>query len=179
MQQLTGLDAAMLYTETARTPNHVAAFYTYDPSSAPGGSVSFDAIGGMPARMGADVITTVYAKMRGYRTQTFRDLPVRHLRPMATADGVRRGRRRQGAYQYIVYYPVTWALLRALVVAARFRPYGLSGFWYLQGYLGAALSRSARVDDPEWRAFARAEQRERSRAGIRRSLKRLRGGALR
>ena len=44
MQQLTGLDAAMLYTETARTPNHVAAFYTYDPSSAPGGSVSFDAI---------------------------------------------------------------------------------------------------------------------------------------
>ena len=96
--------------------------------------------------MGADVITTVYAKMRGYRTQTFRDLPVRHLRPMATADGVRRGRKRQGAYQYIVYYPVTWALLRALVVAARFRPYGLSGFWYLQGYLGAALSRSARVD---------------------------------
>lgn len=139
----------------------------------------FDAIGGMPARMGADVITTVYAKMRGYRTQTFRDLPVRHLRPMATADGVRRGRKRQGAYQYIVYYPVTWALLRALVVAARFRPYGLSGYWYLQGYLGAALSRSARVDDPEWRAFARAEQRARSRAGVRRALKRLRGGAVR
>ncbi len=44
MQQLTGLDAAMLYTETAQTPNHVAALYTYDPSTAPGGAVSFDAI---------------------------------------------------------------------------------------------------------------------------------------
>ena len=44
MQQLSGLDAAMLYTETAQTPNHVAALYTYDPSTAPGGAVSFDAI---------------------------------------------------------------------------------------------------------------------------------------
>ena len=44
MQQLSGLDASMLYMETAQTPNHVAAFYTYDPSSAPGGAVSFDAI---------------------------------------------------------------------------------------------------------------------------------------
>ena len=44
MQQLNGLDAAMLYMETAQTPNHVAALYTYDPSTAPGGSVSFDAI---------------------------------------------------------------------------------------------------------------------------------------
>ena len=44
MQQLTGLDASMLYMETAQTPNHVAAIYTYDPSTAPGGSVSFDEI---------------------------------------------------------------------------------------------------------------------------------------
>ena len=43
MQQLSGLDASMLYAETAQTPNHVAAFYTYDPASA-GGDVSFDAI---------------------------------------------------------------------------------------------------------------------------------------
>jgi diacylglycerol O-acyltransferase / wax synthase len=44
MQQLTGLDASMLYMETAQSPNHVAALYTYDPSTAPGGSVSFEAI---------------------------------------------------------------------------------------------------------------------------------------
>jgi diacylglycerol O-acyltransferase len=44
MQQLSGLDASMLYMETPQTPNHVAAFYTYDPSTARGGAVSFDAI---------------------------------------------------------------------------------------------------------------------------------------
>jgi WS/DGAT/MGAT family acyltransferase len=44
MQQLTGLDASMLYMETPETPNHVAAFTTYDPSTAPGGTVSFEAI---------------------------------------------------------------------------------------------------------------------------------------
>ena len=44
MQQLSGLDAAMLYMETAQTPNHVAALNTYDPSTAPGGCVPFDAI---------------------------------------------------------------------------------------------------------------------------------------
>jgi diacylglycerol O-acyltransferase / wax synthase len=44
MQQLTGLDASMLYMDTGETPNHVAAFYTYDPSTVPGGTVSFDAI---------------------------------------------------------------------------------------------------------------------------------------
>jgi diacylglycerol O-acyltransferase len=44
MKQLTGLDASMLYVETGQTPNHVAAFYTYDPSTAPGGSVSFGQI---------------------------------------------------------------------------------------------------------------------------------------
>lgn len=137
----------------------------------------FDAIGGMPPYMGADVITTVYAKMRGYRTRTFADLPIRHLRPMATADGVRRGRKRQGAYQYIVHYPFAWILLRALVVAVRFRPRGLSGLWYLQGYIEAALKRTQRVEDPEWRVFARAEQRARFRAGVRRALGRLgRGG---
>ncbi|HXS48299.1 MAG TPA: glycosyltransferase family A protein, partial [Solirubrobacterales bacterium] len=34
----------------------------------------FDAIGGMPERLGADVITTTYAKIRGFRTATFSDL---------------------------------------------------------------------------------------------------------
>jgi diacylglycerol O-acyltransferase / wax synthase len=43
MQQLSGLDASMLYAETAQTPNHVAAFYTYDPSSADA-EVSFESI---------------------------------------------------------------------------------------------------------------------------------------
>lgn len=68
---------------------------------------------------------------------------------MATADGVRRGRERQGAYQYIVHYSFLWILLRSLVVAVRFRPYGLAGLWFLWGYIKAAPTYAPRVEDPE------------------------------
>jgi poly-beta-1,6-N-acetyl-D-glucosamine synthase len=123
----------------------------------------FEAIGGMPPYMGADMITTIYAKMRGFATRTFTELPVRHLRPMGTADGLRRGRERQGAYQYVVHYSLAWILLRSFAVAIRFRPYGISGAWFLLGYLKAAANRMPRVEDPEWKAFARAEQRRKIR----------------
>lgn len=127
----------------------------------------FEAIGGMPERLGADVITTTYAKLRGYGTATFAELEVRHLRHIGTAQGALRGRARHGAYQWIVHYSPAWVLMRALMVALRFRPYGLSGAWYLGGYLRAALSGVPRVEDPEFRAFVRAEQRARAARALR------------
>lgn len=130
----------------------------------------FTAIGGMPAYMGADVVTTVYAKMYGFDTVTFAALPVLHLRPMATADGLRRGRERQGAYQYVTHYSFPWVFLRAFVVGARFRPRGLSGAWFLWGYVKAALHRQPRVQDPAWQRFARAERRTRITAAVQRRL---------
>ena len=130
----------------------------------------FEAIGGMPPCLGADMITVTYANLRGFRTLTFLDLSVRHLRPMGSADGARRGRRREGRYQYIVHYGPLWVLLRSFVVARRFRPYGTSGFWFLLGYVEAAVRRVPRVPDPEFRAFARAEQRRRMGAAGRRVL---------
>ncbi len=41
MQQLSGMDATFLYFETPQTPAHIGAFSIYDPSSAPGGRVTF------------------------------------------------------------------------------------------------------------------------------------------
>lgn len=128
----------------------------------------FEAIGGMPERLGADVIATTYAKLRGYRTATFADLPVRHLRHIGTAQGALRGRARHGAYQYIVHYSPAWIVLRSLMVSLRFRPYGLSGAWFLGGYVGAALRGVPRVEDPEFRAFIRAEQRARIKGALQR-----------
>jgi GT2 family glycosyltransferase len=121
----------------------------------------FLAIGGMPERLGADVITTTYAKLRGFRTATFADLQVRHLRHIGTAQGALRGRARHGTYQYVVHYSLAWIALRSLMVSLRFRPYGLSGAWFLGGYVSAALRGVPRVEDPEFRAFIRAEQRAR------------------
>jgi poly-beta-1,6-N-acetyl-D-glucosamine synthase len=121
----------------------------------------FEAIGGMPERLGADAITITYAKLRGFRTASFVDLEVHHLRPHGTAQGALRGHARHGAYQYIVHYTAAWILLRAAMVAIRQRPRGLSGLWLLGGYLGAALRGVQRVEDPRFRAFMRAEQRAR------------------
>jgi WS/DGAT/MGAT family acyltransferase len=43
VQQLSGLDASFVYSETASTPNHIAGLYVYDPSGVPGG-VTFESI---------------------------------------------------------------------------------------------------------------------------------------
>ena len=44
MQQLSGLDASFIYFETPNSPGHVFSVYIYDPSTAPGGKVSFQGI---------------------------------------------------------------------------------------------------------------------------------------
>lgn len=52
MKQLSGLDAAFLYLETATTPMHIGSLCIYDQSMAPGGVVSFkDIISFFDARM--------------------------------------------------------------------------------------------------------------------------------
>lgn len=128
----------------------------------------FEAIGGMPERLGADGITIAYAKMRGFRTATLDDLKVRHLRHHGTAQGSLRGYARRGRYMYVLHYFPAWALMRALRSALRDPPYGLSGLWLLGGYAGAALRRVPQVEDPELRAFTRAELRDRVLGRLRR-----------
>ncbi len=44
MQQLSGMDAAFLYFETANAPTHIGSFAIYDQSTAPGGRVTFKGI---------------------------------------------------------------------------------------------------------------------------------------
>jgi biofilm PGA synthesis N-glycosyltransferase PgaC len=120
----------------------------------------FEAIGGIPARLGWDTIDETYARMRGFGTQTFFDLVSIHHRPFATADGRLRGRARHGECAYIAHYGALWVTLRAAKVS-RFPPVGLSGIAFLYGYVRAALRRVSRVDDAEFRAFTRQELRRR------------------
>ncbi len=44
MQQLSGLDASFIYSDTAKAPQHIFTCLIYDPSSAPGGTLTFKAI---------------------------------------------------------------------------------------------------------------------------------------
>ena len=53
MRQLSMMDASFLYMERPSTPSHVLPVFVYDPSTAPGKSVSFDDIMGTPGAPGA------------------------------------------------------------------------------------------------------------------------------
>ena len=56
MEQLSGLDAAFVYAETAGAA-HITFFGIYDPSTAPGGAVTFDDVAAhIGSRLGADRI---------------------------------------------------------------------------------------------------------------------------
>ena len=44
MQQLTGLDASFVYSESAHAPTHVTSILIYDQSTAPKGEVTFKGI---------------------------------------------------------------------------------------------------------------------------------------
>ena len=81
----------------------------------------FEAIGGIPERLGWDTIDETYARMRGYRTRAFAELVAHHHRPWGSADGTLRGRARHGQCAYIAQFPLPWITLRAFKVA-RARP---------------------------------------------------------
>ena len=120
----------------------------------------FEAIGGIQERLGWDTIDETLARMRGFHTRTFEDLVAIHHRPWASADGTLRGRARYGAAAYVVHFPVYWVALRSLKVATA-RPEGISGLAFFYGYLRAALRRTPRVEDGEFRRAVRREIRGR------------------
>jgi biofilm PGA synthesis N-glycosyltransferase PgaC len=120
----------------------------------------FTAIGGVQERLGWDTIDETYARMRGFRTQSFTDLVSIHHRPLASADGALRGHARHGECAYIAHYGPLWVTLRSFKVARR-RPPILSGAAFLYGYARAATRRVERVPDPDYRRFTRRELRTR------------------
>jgi len=120
----------------------------------------FEAIGGVQKRLGWDTIDETYARMRGYETPSFTDLVSVHHRPIASADGVIRGRARHGECAYIAHYPPLWVALRSLKVACS-RPRVISGAAFMYGYVRAAARRTERVPDAAYRRFTRRELRER------------------
>ncbi len=123
-------------------------------------------IGGVRECLGWDTIDETYARMRGFRTRSYRDLVARHHRPVATASGALRGRARHGRCAWIAHFGFGWVALRGFKVAVRMRPRGLSGLAFVYGYLNAAARRVPRVDDAEFRRFVRGELRARMRAAF-------------
>jgi glycosyltransferase involved in cell wall biosynthesis len=123
------------------------------------------AIGPIPDALGWDTTDETYARMMGFTTRSFRDIVARHHRPIGGKDGLLRGRARHGECAYINHFTPSWVTLRS-VKLARSRPVLLSGVAFLYGYGRAAVRRTPRVADDQYRAFVRRELRHRMLGGF-------------
>jgi hypothetical protein len=148
---------------TARVPSHHVrgALKLYSREC-------FEAIGGIEERLGWDTIDETCARMLAFRTRSFDDVVARHHRPVASADGLLRGRARYGQAYYLLGYGLPWVALRSLKLVAS-PPVGLSGAAFLFGYLRAAVRSEPKLKDEEFQRFLRSELRARlATAGRRR-----------
>lgn len=106
-------------------------------------------------RMGWDTIDEVKARINGWTTATFADLPFYHHRQVGERDGIRQGWRTQGDLAHYLQYRLPYLLLRTLYRSVQ----DPAAAALLLGYLGASLQRRARYGDRSVVAFLREEQR--------------------
>lgn len=118
----------------------------------------FEAIGGLEARRGWDMIDETRAQMRGWTTRSFLEEEVIHHRPIdARQANVLRSRFEMGElYHFLGYHPL-YLLLRSVRSALQDFPRGTGGTALLLGYLRAWLRRAPRYD-ADYVAWVRRQQ---------------------
>ncbi len=115
----------------------------------------YEDIGGVPSVNGWDTIDELRAQLKGWQTQSFPDLRVRHHRPTGAREGGLNGYARVGEFSYFLGYPFLVLLARSVYSAVVERPLGLAGLSILIGYLGSWMARVPRYDDRELLSYAR------------------------
>lgn len=126
----------------------------------------FEAIGGyQPIRGGGiDWVAVTTARMRGWRTRTFRERSCVHGRPIGTAQTSTYGARfKQGAKDYRLGGHPLWQAFRSLH-QMRQKPYLTGGALLMLGFAWSAVTGAARVANGDLRKFHRQEQMTRLKA---------------
>jgi glycosyltransferase involved in cell wall biosynthesis len=123
----------------------------------------FAALGGLIAlpEGGWDTITCVEARRHGYRTRTFPEIEVDHLKPRNVAEGGWLRRLRQmGVREYALGYHPLFEVLKCGYRCFEY-PFVVGGIMRLAGYCSGCLSRRKRLLAPELVRFIRREQMRR------------------
>ena len=129
-----------------------------------------DDIGGFVRSLGWDAIDCYKARMRGWETRSFEDLPVRHHVKTWTKGGLLHGRRRSGRMEYLIgTHPLFFCAKCLREVGSK--PLLISAGALAWGYLIAWRNREKRVGDRDVVAFVRKEQMHRIHQSLR--VKRL------
>ena len=115
------------------------------------------AIGGLIRAPGWDTLDEVKANMLGWETRTLSELNVLHYRPTGAAYGTWNDRVKGGMANYISgYHPLFMFLKCAKRMAAR--PYFVSGFGLLFGFLKGYVKRVPQVEDKALIKYLRQQQ---------------------
>ena len=115
----------------------------------------FEEIGGLVQAMGWDGIDEIKARMKGWEAAPVPGLKVIHLRPEGKATGTFASGKERGRGSYFMgYHPLFFAFRAAKNIIKS----PLDGVGMITGYLGAALTGSGRIEDPEFIKFLRTNQ---------------------
>jgi glycosyltransferase involved in cell wall biosynthesis len=126
----------------------------------------FEEVGGFRATPhgGVDWIAVTTARMRGWKTRSFRDKYFFHHRPLGTAQrGPLATAYSYGQKDYFVGGSPVWEVLRVAYRAVR-KPYLIAGLALGCGFFGSYVRRPQRTVSDEFIAFHRSEQMAKLRA---------------
>jgi biofilm PGA synthesis N-glycosyltransferase PgaC len=125
----------------------------------------FEEIGGyIPLPYGGeDTCACITARVKGWKTWSFPDIKVVHLRPtgMGNTRSILRTRFNQGLAEYDLGSHPLFALGKAVKRCLREKPYGIGGVLRLAGFTYGYLARKARHTPSEVQEFSRREQVDR------------------
>ena len=116
----------------------------------------FREIGGLIPLLGWDILDGAKARMKGWKTQSFRELPLYHLRQSSSARGILRGRMRTGRAMYTIRAHPLFVLGKSIFRGVE-KPY-LTSLLIPIGYLASFITKPERLDDLELANFLRREQ---------------------
>jgi glycosyltransferase involved in cell wall biosynthesis len=121
----------------------------------------FEDIGGLSPTLGWDGIDEMSAQMKGWETQSFKDLKVLLHKPMGSTGGILKGRLR-GAYGAckLGYDPIfmTGRCIRKMFID---RPFLIGGMVMLLGFYAYKLKGMRPLDNPDLIRFIRNKQKKR------------------
>lgn len=126
----------------------------------------FEGIGGyVPNREGGiDWIAVTTARMKGWRTRSFKEMRFIHYRPLGTAErSPFAAMYSYGEKDYYLGNSPVWQLCRIAYRVVK-NPFSGSGLALFLGYCSAAIRRIPRAVSPELMRFHRREQMQKLRA---------------
>jgi biofilm PGA synthesis N-glycosyltransferase PgaC len=122
----------------------------------------FESVGGYVPRKegGIDLVAVVTARMKGWKTETFIEKHSVHLRPMGTAGPYYLKYQFKSGYgDYVLGVHPAWQFFRSIYQMGS-KPFFISGFLLLTGYLWAALIKAPKPVSKEFVSFRGQEQRQ-------------------